>query len=423
MNRFISILPGHCPGQPVAGHLPSAAKRLQANLGTRWTSVGLLTALLTMTGCGGGGGAGGTDAGASVAAATASAPDNTGSATAPTDASALGARRVATKPTTTTTTTATYDSEGWALWQQRSTSVYSGPYALVGDPSVLRDGTLLRMFHTCYDVVSQGPAICQVTSTDGLSWTPVPVQDPLAGRMLRARPGSWEDTHETPLIVKFKNEYLLYFAGYRNQGGHLKSFPIQIGLATSTDGQTFTRVQDQPVLPVTPGGLDSDAVFSPTIIEHDGGLLMLYTAYCLDTCTLDKGAYLMAATSPDGRQWTKTGRPVISPAKLPPGVRGVAEAHLTKGADQMFYLFVSYIYDTGLGQEIGIGRAASPYGPWELSSAPIVRKTSTGFANVGPIAPSVLVEDGRVRMWFHGVSSVPQAQIGYAEAKWPLHAP
>jgi len=260
-----------------------------------------------------------------------------------------------------------YDAEGWVQWQRRAAPVYSGQYALVGDPSILRDGSLLRMFHTCYDVVRQGPAICQVTSSDGLSWTPVAGQYPVPGRMINGRPGKWDDTHETPLAIKFNGEYLLYYAGYRNRGGHLASLPIQIGLATSVDGEHFSIAADAPVLSVSAAGLDSDAAFSPTIVEYNGSLVMLYTAYCLDTCTQGKGVYVLAATSTDGRNWAKIARPVIDRAEVPPGVQDIAEVDIKQGPAGQYYLFATYLYASGQGHEIGIGRAATPFGPWQLS--------------------------------------------------------
>ena len=374
-------------------------------MGVRLLALALALALalgLTVAGCGGGGGDSGTAELTAADAVAAEQPPAT-----PLDHQA----------------TAGYDAQGWAIWQRRSAPVYSGAHALVGDPSVLRDGNLLRMFHTCYDVERQGPAICQATSVDGLAWTPVPMPGSLPGRMLTQRPGKWDDTHETPLAIRFRGEVLLYYAGYRDRGGHLKSFPIQIGLATSIDGVHFTLASDEPVLTVSPAGFDADAVFSPAIVEHQGRLVMLYTAYCMDTCTRAQGVYLMAATSDDGRRWTRIEQPVIDPSSMPPGVSGIAEVHLSQGPDQQYYLFATYLYEAGQGHEIGIGRAPSPLGPWQLSAAPIVRRSAAGFDDLGPIAPTVLIEAGQARMWFHGFSSGQQVQIGYAQATWPLHAP
>jgi len=53
----------------------------------------------------------------------------------------------------------------------------------------------------------------------------------------------------------------------------------------------------------------------------------------------------------------------------------------------------------------------------------VVRRVVGGFDDIGPIAPTVLIAHGTVRIWFPGFSSTPQSQIGYASAPWPLHAP
>ncbi len=307
---------------------------------------------------------------------------------------------------------------GWATWSKRVAPVHSGPYSLVGDPSVVRDGELLRMAYSCFDPKRKGPAICAATSRDGLAWTDLPTGGPLPGRILQTRKDKWDDTHETPFLMKRGGEYLLYFSGYRDRGGHFKSFPLQIGMAVSRDGIHFERVGDDPVLKVSPEGYDSDAVFSPTLVEHEGHLVMLYTAYCLDSCRREKGVYLMAATSSDGRSWTKRPEPVLRKGQVPGAKDGAAEAELVKGPDGRFYLFASLLYGGDKGHEIGVASAASPYGPFDFAPAPIVRKGE--FDDIGPIAPSVLIEDGRVRMWFHGFSKRKTIQIGYAEAGWPL---
>jgi len=308
---------------------------------------------------------------------------------------------------------------GWSRWTKRALPIHSGPYSLVGDPSVLHDGPIYRMFYTCFDPKRKGPALCQATSPDGLDWADVPVPGPVAGRMLQTRPGRWDDTHETPFVLKFRGEYLLYFTGYRDRGGHFKSFPLQLGLASSRDGIHFERVGDEPMLKVSPGGYDSDAVFSPTIVEYQGQLVMLYTAYCFDSCKRERGVYLMAATSSNGRDWVKRPQPVLSKADLPKTKDGAAEAELVQGPDGGYYLFMSLLYGEQ-GHEIGVARAPTPFGPWEMAPEPIVRRSSGQFDDIGPIAPSVLIEGDKVRLWYHGFSKRKTIQIGYAEAPWPL---
>lgn len=317
--------------------------------------------------------------------------------------------------------TAIVDVAGWSSWSKRVQPVYSGSSSLVGDPSVMHDGAVYRMFYSCYDPRRKGPAVCQATSSDGIDWRDLTVSGPLPGRMIETRAGQWDDTHETPFAMKFRGEYLLYFSGYRNRGGFFKSFPAFLGLAVSRDGVKFERVGDGPILKGTPGGYDSDAVFSPSIVEHEGQLVMLYTGYCFDTCKREKGVYLMAATSSNGRDWVKHDKPVMSKADLPETKDGAAEAEIVKGPDGLFYLFMSLLYGEE-GHEIGVARSASPYGPWDIAPQPIVRKSANGFDDIGPIAPSVLIEGDKVRMWFHGFSKRKTIQIGYAEAAWPLRS-
>jgi predicted GH43/DUF377 family glycosyl hydrolase len=309
--------------------------------------------------------------------------------------------------------------QGWAQWSKRSTPIHSGPFSLVGDPSVIRDGAVYRMAYTCFDPKRKGPAICGATSNDGIDWADVPIPGPVPGRLIATRPGKWDDTHETPFLLKLNGEYFLYFAGYRDRGGHFKSFPLQLGLAKSSDGVHFERVSDDPILKVSPDGFDSDAVFSPTIVEHDGELVMLYTGYCFDSCKREKGVHLMAATSRNGLDWVKRDKPVLSKADVKTK-DGVAEAEVIKGPDGSYYLFASLLYGGDKGHDIGIARSESPFGPWQFAPESVVKRKAGEFDDIGPIAPSVLVEGDKVRMWFHGFSKRKTIQIGYAESAWPL---
>ena len=314
--------------------------------------------------------------------------------------------------------TVSVDVPGWSRWSKRVQPIHSGASSLVGDPSVIRDGLIYRMVYNCYDPQRKGGAVCQATSPNGTAWTDLPTNGPLPGRMIDTRAGKWDDTHETPYLTKYKGEYLLYFSGYRDKGGFFKSFPAYVGLAVSRDGVNFQRVGDQPIIKGTPGGYDSDAVFSPSIVEHEGQLVMLYTGYCFDTCKREPGVYLMAATSTNGRDWVKRDKPVMSKADLPKTKDGAAEAEIVKGPDGNFYLFMTLLYDQG--HDIGMARAPTPYGPWDIAPVPIVRRSGGEFDDVGPIAPSVLIEGNKVRLWYHGFSKRNTIQIGYAEAPWPL---
>lgn len=318
----------------------------------------------------------------------------------------------------------TVTTAGWAAWSKRLAPVFSGPYAAVGDPSVMRVGSELRMTYNCYDIVRQRGAICLARSTDGLSWSDVNTGDTtLPSRLIATRPGQWDDAHESAAMVKFKNEYLLYYVGYLDRGGFFASFPAEVGLATSSDGIHFTRANGgKPVLKTSPAGYDNDAISSPSFVVYNNELVMLYSAYCFYNCPKGAGVTLLAATSKDGRTWTKRSTPVLTAADFPGVKDGIAEVDITQGPDGRYYLFHTRLNGEA-GHEIGVAQASSPFGPWTINPEPIVRKSATGFDNIGPIAPSVVFENGKARMWFHGFATNRTAQIGYAEATLPMLRP
>ena len=315
-------------------------------------------------------------------------------------------------------------TSAWAAWTKQPTPAFAGQYPATSDPSVLRDGAGYRMAYTCFDPARtpQGPEICGALSADGLSWTPAPVGDEtVQGRLLATGAGVWDTAHETALLRRSGSGYVLYFVGYVDRGGILNSVPSAIGMATSTDGLHFTRAAD-PVLTRTPGGDDDQMISSPTIVDTpDGGSLMVYAGYCGTGCAHAPGIVLLGARSSDGVHWTKLDAPVLRGADVPWPNEGVGEADIVHGPDGAYYLFATVLQGTRPHQ-IGVARSASPTGPWTFDPQPIVTAGGPGAFDEGQVvAPSVLVEDGRVRMWFHGVDkSGTRAAIGYAQASWPL---
>ncbi len=306
----------------------------------------------------------------------------------------------------------------WAKWT-KNPKTFAGPYKLDGDPSVIRDGPILRMVYACFDVYGnpQGPAICQATSTDGLTWRPIAESVSQTPGML-VLDGTWDTAHETPLIIKRNGEYLVYSTGYVDKGGFFASFPGSIGLATSVNGTQFIKYGSQPVLTVTTGGHDNDALFSPVILDEGGRLIMYYAAHCWNNCPRGAGLRILAATSTDGRVWTKRSMPIMDKTAVP-GSLGVAEPAIVKGPDGWYYLFTTRVWDSS--HDIAISRSTSPFGPFSAPVPIISRGSANAFdGGAGPIAPTVLIENGKARMWYSGFNRQGLIQIGYAEASLPL---
>lgn len=310
----------------------------------------------------------------------------------------------------------------WGNWTKWSDPVLRGQYPLVGDPSVIRDGYILRMFYTCYDPDKKGPNICQATSTDGFTWVNLDtVETKVKGRVLKTGTGRWEDTHETSFVIKNGGQFFLYYSGYVDKGGSLNSYPANLGLSVSSDGVNFRPYSSEPVMRTTPGGYDNDSIFSPSIVKHDGVMYMVYAGHCWRNCKNEPGINLLGATSRDGINWTKREKPILEGAQMPAFFRkpGAGEPELVKGPDGLFYLFYTALQGDN-PHVIGLGSSKNPFGPWKMSEEPIIIPQEGRFDEAEIVAPSVLIENGKIRMWFSGFSRKPTIAVGYAEADWPL---
>ncbi|CAN5488368.1 hypothetical protein BH09CHL1_BH09CHL1_20130 [soil metagenome] len=307
-----------------------------------------------------------------------------------------------------------------SAWEKHAEPVFSGEL-IASDPAVLLDGDLYRMFYTCWIPGEDHfrSAICQATSDDGFEWTNIPSEGPIEGLVLRGRDGEWDEHLEASFVVKRTNEYLLYYSGYRNEGVPAMGYPAALAVARSIDGIHFERVEDGPVIQPTPGWLDNDAVYSPTIYEDDGQLVMIYAGHCYTTCDAGYGVNLLGARSNDGVHWTKETRPVLQAVDGLEWTRdGVAEPGIVVGPDGLLYLFFTGLLDEQ--RAIGVARSESLLGPWDVLPDPIITPSDDGFDAGGALAPDVHVEGNLARMWFLGFDTAGDISIGYAEAEWPF---
>lgn len=313
-------------------------------------------------------------------------------------------------------------------WVQRPDPIFEGEF-VASDPAIIRTEFGYRMFYTCFAVPESGfdpalvrAAICAADSADGLQWEEIESADRTKGLVLAGREDDWDQNLEAAFVVEWQGRMLLYYSGYLHEGDPAQGFPAALAVAESIDGGPFRRLNDgEPVLSPTPGWYDNNAVYSPTIVEHDGTLLMIYAGHCYTQCDRNWGVALLGATSPDGLNWTKLDEPVLM--RDVPGanwtLEGVAEPGLVQGSDDLWYLFF-----TGVEADkrvIGVAVGETPTGPWQVSPDPILVHGETGaFDESGVLAPFVLIEGVRVRMWFLGMTPAEDIAIGYAEAAWPL---
>jgi len=157
-----------------------------------------------------------------------------------------------------------------------------------------------------YEAVSSSgiTAVAYATSPDGHTWTKQGV--------VMSPTLAWEKSEVSPNAILVENgAFRLWYhgGGYPGSGGQRLGIAA-IGLATSTDGVTWTK-QGDPVLTVGgSGAFDEAQAAEPRVYQVGGGYRMYYTGR---NAAGDNA--LGMATSPDGVVWTKDARnPIIDAA-------------------------------------------------------------------------------------------------------------
>jgi predicted GH43/DUF377 family glycosyl hydrolase len=259
--------------------------------------------------------------------------------------------------------------------------------------------------------------IMESTSTDGLTWTgPSPALNPSGVNTnfdysnLNA-----PDLLYDPVAAK---PYLLYYSG--NTIDANGNFHTRIGLATSSDGNSFNKVNGpltgNSVLDVGTAGTVFDArQASGVSATEPGGSGPKFVGFYSGARGSDFMPRLGEATSPDGSVWTKvagtgTGSAILS---LPGGSKFNSGGERDPGV-----LFDSTAYDlyftglsTGGTQSIGFTSTAALAGTnapdntnWSTATQ-VLAPGGAGFDSSGVSHPSVIKDGVTYVMYFTGDSS------------------
>jgi hypothetical protein len=337
-----------------------------------------------------------------------------------------------------------------ALWQFDSNQYYAGQYGLASDPSIIQENSgLLRMFYTCYnpprDRYPFGLAlICQSTSNSGDidSWTLVNNTFGLVeGVALLGRDGEWDEFLEscfalkTDLATNLRTDakYLLYYSGYTNTTTRPQmGYPAALGLAYSSDGITFNRYQDAPVLANTPGWYDNDAIYSPVMLfdpTDPNKLLMIYVGHCYWDCEVVPGIRLLGAYSYDFVTWTKLPDPIINASLFDPEVYSWMEHGLAEPGwfyrDGVFYLYITANLGDDQVKNIYVATSSSPFTDYCVATEPVIRG---GGVNAwgGVLAPAFAFTGDKLRSYviLQGALGTNETYIiGYAETSSNISPP
>lgn len=171
----------------------------------------------------------------------------------------------------------------------------SGPVLSPGSPgswdswavsaaTVIKDENGYKMYYHGWSTSnSEGPwHIGLATSSDGVNWVKHP------NPVIYATSG-WEYQLGPTSIIKINGVYYLYYMG--------RNLPIvKVGLATSSDGISWTRHPSNPIL-VADKPWEGNGVYYANVREKNGNYEMIYMNAA--------GTGFGKATSPDGINWTK----------------------------------------------------------------------------------------------------------------------
>jgi beta-xylosidase len=215
------------------------------------------------------------------------------------------------------------------------------------------------------------------------------------------------------------NTVWMYYCGYKEEAEVSGTIVAkgQIGLARADNRINFTPSSLDPILELgEQNAKDANALFSPTILKDGSTYYMLYVGYCIENCS-PAFIGILGATSTDGVHWTKLRDPVLAGTDLNlPWAEVIKEPDVVKGPDGLYYLFISGDHS------IGVARSENILGPYDVYPEPIIQPT-LDWEGTDVIAPSVIIENNKVRIWYTGVTVAGQGAdfaIGYAETAFPL---
>jgi predicted GH43/DUF377 family glycosyl hydrolase len=305
--------------------------------------------------------------------------------------------------------TASDTRAGWVKYKHNP--VLGGEYGTCFDISVLHDRGLYRMW------VSWRPqkSIALVESGNGFHFSKTPEI------VLGPADTGWENEVNRPVVIKREDGYHMWYTGQTADRS-------AIGYATSRDGVTWKRMNAQPVLkPEAPW--EKVAVMCPDVMWDDDAKLYRMWYSGGEQYEPNEIGY---ATSPDGLTWTKSDEnPIFSGDPDIPWEKERATAcHVVKH-DGWFYMFYIGFRDVDHAQ-IGVARSRDGISHWDrLPQNPIVRSGTGKWDDDACYKPYALFDGQQWILWYNGrrqsleqigVVTHAGADLGFGHARDPFAA-
>jgi predicted GH43/DUF377 family glycosyl hydrolase len=288
-------------------------------------------------------------------------------------------------------TASTETSAGWIKSERNP--VLGGNLGTCFDVSVLKEEKAFRMWFSWRPKKS----IALVESDDGAQWSQ---------RAIVLGPNTatdWENDINRPVVVERPDGYHLWYTAQAKG----RSW---IGYATSHDGRTWTRASAKPVLsPEAPW--EKVAVMCPHVIWDDPARLFRMWYSGGEQYEPDAIGY---ATSPDGRNWTKSeANPIFRADPNNPWEKHkVTACQVVRQGDWHLMFYIGF-RDVDHAQ-IGLARSRDGISNWQRHSAnPIIRPGENQWDHDACYKPYAILDDGRWLLWYNGRRGSVE-QIGLA---------
>jgi predicted GH43/DUF377 family glycosyl hydrolase len=272
-------------------------------------------------------------------------------------------------------------SAGWVKYAFNP--VIGGKYGTCFDIAVLPDNGRYRMW------LSWRPekSIALVESADGLHWSEPPriVFGP------KAQSG-WEDDINRPVVVKREGRYHLWYTGQ----AHDRS---AIGYATSSDGVTWNRMSETPVLSADQPW-EKVALMCPHVLWDAEARLFRMWYSAGDQYEPDAIGY---ATSPDGLAWHKdTSNPIFRPDTAHVWEQHKVTAVQVQRRDDWYLMFYIGFRDVDHAQ-IGVARSRDGRTGWQRHPEnPIIRPGAGQWDHDACYKPFALFDGTKWLLWYNG---------------------
>jgi len=269
---------------------------------------------------------------------------------------------------------------GWKKYS--GNPVLGGNYGTCFDISVMKEGNAYHMWFSWRPRAS----VALVESQDGFHWsapTIVLVPDKASG---------WQDDINRPVVIKQGDVYRMWYTGQAK--GH-----SAIGYATSSDGVIWKRMSDKPVLSFD-RPWEKVAVMCPDVIWDDNAKLYKMWYSGGEQYEPDAIGY---ATSADGMTWTKReNNPIFKADPNFQWEQNKVTACQVIADNGWYLMFYIGFRDVDHAQ-IGVARSKDGITNWQrLEANPVIRPGNDQWDADACYKPYAIFDGEKWLLWYNG---------------------